>query len=236
MHVRSRGPRLMLYGGTAAAFLIWRPIHDGMLRFGLPAALGLAWSGLLVVSWSSGKARIAAMALPLLALLPLLLPGKPLDRGKLREDYLQGMKDLSGTPYLWGGESARGIDCSGLPRRALRDALRKQALAGNGNAARLWLEQWWFDTGASAMKDGYRSFTRPAGIAGKMTGLETALLEPGDLAVTDDGRHVMAYLGGGDWIQADPGAGKVFTGKSGPGENPWSASRVSIRRWALLDG
>ncbi len=225
----------MLYGGAAATFLLWRPVHDGMLRFGLPAALGIAWLGLLAVSWRSGKARIAAMVLPALAILPLLLPGRPLNRERLRADYLREMRELGDTPYLWGGESARGIDCSGLPRRALREALRPQALAGNGLAARMWLEQWWFDTGASAMRDGYRSFTRPAGISGTMAGLETASLEPGDLAVTDDGRHVIAYLGEDNWIQADPGVGKVFTGGSGPGENPWCASQVSIHRWALLE-
>jgi hypothetical protein len=225
----------MVWGGAAAAFLIWRPIHDSTMRYGIVAALVIVWAGLITRLWQGKAGRFAAMALPLVAAIPFLLPGKELDRAKLQSDYLKGMRSFIGSNYVWGGESDRGIDCSGLPRRALRDALKSQALHGNGTAARQWIKQWWFDTSAKAMKEGYRDFTRETGIGGWMTKLDPARLEPGDLAVTDSGRHVMIYLGAGEWIQADPGPGKVLVEKPGQDDNPWFDSKVSIHRWTVLD-
>lgn len=224
----------MVWGAAVAAVLIWRPLHDGIMRYGLVVALLVGWIGLLVFAWSSKKGRIAAMALPLILALPFVLPARNLDQGKLRQDYLDGMRSYGGTTYLWGGESGRGIDCSGLPRRALRNALRNQALTGNGTAARLWMEHWWFDTSAKAMKEHYRDFTRSTGVSGRMTKLDLPKIEAGDLAVTDNGRHVMIYLGDQAWIQADPGAGKVIVATPGRDDNPWFDSQVSLHRWAEL--
>ena len=75
-----------------------------MLRWGwLAAAISLAW-------WFA-------------------LPGSPIVESELRDAYVQRMKNLIGTKYVWGGESSRGIDCSGLPRKALRDALLSYAIS-----------------------------------------------------------------------------------------------------------
>ncbi|QJE95636.1 NlpC/P60 family protein [Luteolibacter luteus] len=235
MKRRSWGIRLMVWAGAAAAFLIWRPIHDGLMRYGLTAALGLVWLGLLIVLWPKKKARLAALALPLFLALPFLLPGRDLDQAHLKHDYLSGMRRFTGSTYVWGGESSRGIDCSGLPRRALRDALAQQALTGNGKAARLWLEQWWFDTSARAMQESYRGFTKAIGVAGRMTDLDLAKIQPGDLAVTGDGRHVMIYLDKGEWIQADPGPGQVIVATPGRDDNAWFNSYVSLHRWTSLE-
>jgi hypothetical protein len=227
--------RVVLYAGALAAFLMWQPLHSGSLRTGLLGAIGVLWLGALVLAWSRKGWRVALIGLPLLAGVPFVLPGRELDRGRLRDRYLESMRGFEGTRYIWGGEGRRGIDCSGLPRRALRDALLDQALRGNGHAARLWLEQWWYDTSARAMGEGYRGFTRPTGIAGGLWQLDPAGIQPGDLAVTDDGRHVMIHLGGGEWIQSDPGPGKVITGRPEQIDNPWFRSVVSLHRWSVLD-
>jgi hypothetical protein len=235
MKRRSWGIRLMVWAGAAAAFLIWRPLHDGVMRYGLVAAFVLIWIGLLLVLWQSKRTRIAAMALPMVLAIPFLLPGREMSRGRLIQDYLAGMRGFKGTTYVWGGENSRGIDCSGLPRRALRDALARQALTGNGTAARLWLENWWFDTSARAIMESYRGFAKPTGISGKMATLELTGIFPGDLAITTDGRHVMIYLGNGEWIQADPEPGQVIIATPGRDDNAWFDSHVSLHRWAAVD-
>ncbi|WP_193210754.1 NlpC/P60 family protein [Luteolibacter marinus] len=227
--------RLLIYGGVVAGFLIWRPYHDGCMRWGLPLVLAACWVGLVIALWKKPLPRAAAIVGPCLLLLPLALPGRDLDRARLREDYLAAMQAFDGCRYVWGGENARGIDCSGLPRRALRDALRHQAIRGNGRAARMWLAQWWFDTSARAMGEGYRGFTRPIGVEGPLWKLDPAELVAGDLAVTRGGSHVMVYLGGGSWIQADPGPGKVFIARADEDDNPWFRCEVSLHRWTVLE-
>ena len=39
---------------------------------------------------------------------------------------------------------------------------------------------------------------------------DSSRLRPGDLAVTEDGVHVMAFLGDQRWIEADPDAKRVL--------------------------
>jgi len=232
---RRTGPRLVLYSSIASAFLLWRPYHDGILRYGLVAAGLVFWLGLWVILWKHRGWRLAALAMPLILALPFLLPGRGLDRQRLQKRYLESMRSYEGTRYVWGGECRRGIDCSGLPRAALRSALAEQALQGNGRAARLWLEQWWFDTSAKAMSEGYRGFTRSTGITGDLREIDPATLEPGDLAVTKDRRHVMIYLGDGEWIQADPAAGKVFTARAGSSLSIYLTSEVTLHRWRAME-
>ncbi|MCW1924799.1 C40 family peptidase [Luteolibacter arcticus] len=218
-----------------AAYLLWQPLHNGWLRYGLPLALAVVWAGLLMLAWERKPWRMAFLCLSLLAGLPLVMPGRELDRDRLTDRYLSSMRSFEGTRYVWGGEGQRGIDCSGLPRRGLRDALLDQAVRGNGRAARMWLEQWWYDTSAKAMGEGYRGFTRPAGIEGPLWKLDPALIHPGDLAVTGGGNHVMIHLGGGDWIQSDPGPGKVIIARPDQVDNPWFRSKVSIHRWSVFE-
>jgi hypothetical protein len=232
---RKFSSRLVLYAGALAAYLLWQPLHNGWLRYGLPLTLLVMWVGLLMRVWDRRKWRTVVLCLPVLLALPFVMPGRELDRGRLTDHYLASMRRFEGTRYVWGGEGGRGIDCSGLPRRALRDALLDQALRGNGRAARMWLEQWWYDTSAMAMGQGYRGFTRPTGVAGPLWKIDPSLMQAGDLAVTQSGNHVMIHLGGGDWIQSDPTPGKVITGRPDQVENPWFRSVVSVHRWTALE-
>ncbi len=217
------------------ALAVW-PFHSGVLRYGLPFFFFVAWAAGLGFIWRRKIARIGVLALPVLLALPFLLPEKPLDPANLRDRYVAAMQRMEGTLYLWGGESRWGIDCSGLPRRALRDALWDIGWeTGNGAAFREWARQWWFDTSAKALGQNYRGFTRPLGVSGKLRELDFRNLSPGDLAVTADGRHVMVFLRDGKWIQADPGPLKVTIGRPGVDENPWFNARVTLHRWTLME-
>jgi hypothetical protein len=137
------------------ALAIW-PFHDGALRYGLPLSFMAAWAAGLGFLWQRKLWRMVLLALPVLGAVPFLLPEKPMNPEKLRTGYVAAMERMEGTLYLWGGESRWGIDCSGLPRRALRDALWEIGCdTGNGAAFRKWAEQWWFDTSAKALGENY---------------------------------------------------------------------------------
>lgn len=171
----------------------------------------------------------------MMVLLPFLLPGKSMDRVSLREDYVRRMRGFLETRYLWGGESRLGIDCSGLPRRALRDALWAEGWKhANGTAFRMWLDQWWYDSSARAMGMGYRGRTRSLDAAGPLWKLDQNPIQPGDLAIREDGVHVVVYLGNHKWIEADPGRGKVRAWTPLHTDGPWYEP-MTLHRWAVLD-
>jgi cell wall-associated NlpC family hydrolase len=175
------------------------------------------------------------MAIPFLLLAPFLLPGKDIDRKALLDDYLKRIVTYEGIGYHWGGENRRGIDCSGLPRKALRDALLGQGLSNlNGRSTRLFLKHWWNDASAKALAEGYLGYAVPTGEKGTIATMGYDPLQPGDLAVTEDRRHVLIFLGGEDWIQADPGPNKVTIANGRTGESGWFTAPVTLHRWSVL--
>jgi len=223
-------------GAVAGIFVLpLNPVNSMILRLALLGCVVGAWIGYTTLSWKRKPLRVAALILPLLAAIPFILPGGKIDANELRQDYVRRMAEFEGTKYFWGGESSRGIDCSGLPRRALRDALLAYgARHFNGRAFRGYWEQWWFDASAKALGEGYRNYTTPVGITGTIHEMDYRNLAPGDLAVTTSGVHILAYAGDGRWIQADPGIGAVVTLDGRTGNNGWFLTPVTTHRWQIL--
>ncbi|HEX3134613.1 MAG TPA: NlpC/P60 family protein, partial [Planctomycetota bacterium] len=135
--------------------------------------------------------------------------------------------------YEWGGENALGIDCSGLVRRARMDAEWSYAFAHvDPGAMRRALSIWWNDQSALAMGRQDRETTVRLG---DVTDLATCPPErylPGDFAILG-GVHVVAALGDGTWIEADPAIGKVVILPPGS-NNPWLKSSATLVRWQVL--
>ncbi len=223
-------------GALAGVFVFaLHPLSITILKLAFLGCLAATWAGTVVLVWKKKPIRIALLLVPVLLVVPFLLPGGEIDAGELRDDYVRRMTGFEGTEYYWGGENARGIDCSGLPRRALRDALLVYGIRhASGPALRAYLEQWWFDASAKALGEGYRGYTHPVGVGGTIREMDYGDLAPGDLAVTTNGVHVLAYVGGGKWIQADPGIGAVATLDGRTDDNGWFRVPVTVRRWKLL--
>jgi hypothetical protein len=227
---------ILTLGAFAGIFFIpLNPVNSKVLKLALLACLFGTWIGFAILSWKCRPLRIFALVIPFLVAIPFILPGGPIDPHELRKDYVRRMNQFEGTKYFWGGESSRGIDCSGLPRRALRDSLLAYGMKHfNGRAFRGYIEQWWFDASAKALGEGYRSYTIPIGISGTIQKMDYDALQPGDLAVTTSGVHILAYAGDGRWIQADPGIGAVATLNGRTDDNSWFDTPVTTHRWQVL--
>jgi cell wall-associated NlpC family hydrolase len=170
-----------------------------------------------------------------LLLLFALLPGRAIDRSCLRQEYVASLRSFEGCRYVWGGENRLGIDCSGLVRAGLINAsFRNAVVAMNPALLRFALDLWWHDCSAKALGEEYRQQTLRQFSIPDINGIDPVRLQPGDLAVTRNGVHIMAYLGNSQWIEADPGANSVLV-ISPPSDNSWFESSMNILRWRVLD-
>lgn len=165
----------------------------------------------------------------------LCLPGSPADPDAIQRSYVQCLKQYRGTLYVWGGENRIGIDCSGLVRRGLINANAKMGVRTlNPQLVRTALSLWWHDCSARALRDGFCGLTIRLATAPSINSIAHDTISPGDLAVTASGVHVLAYLGGNTWIEADPDVMRVITVEV-PSDNMWFTTPVQLVRWSQMN-
>lgn len=217
------------FAGLVVSFV--NPVNNTQLRLVNLLSLTAVYFSVVLLLTGRLRNRMFCLSAPVLVLAILFLgPGESTQ--EVYEDYLLELRSFEGTKYVWGGETQRGIDCSGLPRRAYRNALLSSGLRNwNGSELRAWLGQWWFDTSARALGEGYRMYTAPLAKEGIIKTMSFEGLRPGDIAITTNGLHALVYLGDMRWIQAAPEVGKVKTFHARIDENPWLRQPVSLHRW-----
>jgi hypothetical protein len=85
------------------------------------------------------------------------------------------------------------------------------------------------------MRDEYRGRTIQYLRSSSINQLDHARILPGDFAVTQNGAHCLAYLGDGNWIQADPNPHKVTISKVPVEDSGWFRHPIYIMQWAELN-
>jgi cell wall-associated NlpC family hydrolase len=169
----------------------------------------------------------------LAGLLVFLLPGNPSpNRDALAARFVAELEQTVGWRYQGAGENRLGVDCSGLVRHAWRAALWREAWKQrHAGWAREAVHNWWFDAGARAMGEEYQARTLRVMDAPSLAAARTGPLQPGDLAVTLQENHLLAHLGEGRWIQADPSARRVTILEPDLVERAWANIPMRIVRW-----
>jgi cell wall-associated NlpC family hydrolase len=220
------------------AACIYYPIRFGALRAVIVAlALGV-WIGIFALLLKQNAARQVFTVLSAGAVLLFLLPGQNGNAHALRERYVSTLHSLVNTPYVWGGETRRGLDCSGLLRYALWQANWNEGVrTGNPKLLREAAALWWNDASARELGETYRGRLEIVGEAESLNRANYQILQPGDIAVTSpDGVHCLAYVGNKTWIEADPSAlvGDKVIAVQTPVQNAWFTRRVKLLRWKQL--
>jgi hypothetical protein len=213
----------------------------GLVRLIYPVTIiwGFYTAGLYLLRLISAHYawRYPVIAILLAIICWVSFAGRPYDIASLRNMYRSRLISFSGTFYVWGGESHLGIDCSGLARTALIEAMIFEGLrTGNPRliGPQVW-DFWWHDMSAKAMGEGTYGYTNEVCRLPKLAGADTSKLQIGDLAVTESGVHVLIYLGDNRWIEANPEDQHVVTNEATATSNRiYFNQTFKIMRWKWL--
>lgn len=227
---------------VASAVAVRAPVMSNSVRLILVVTfLFGCFTGLLyLIRVFSEHSRLLYPAFFFLAFLAVwaVLGSRPPEEAMLRQRYCSRLRSFEGVRYVWGGETSRGIDCSGLARTALWQAMLHEGIKeANPHLLGpvLW-KFWWRDMSARDILQGKYGYTHAIGEAEQVAGYDTSRLNPGDMAVTSDGVHVLIYSGKGQWIDAAPDDAEVTISKApANSKRGWYRVPVTFVRWRILE-
>jgi len=177
----------LLWGMVSSLyFAVWLfPVSNENTRITGCALLAVVWGGLILLTWGKRSVRFSLIAMTVMGAVFMVLPERSHPEVKeLRQGYVKGLKRYQGDSYYWGGESPKGIDCSGLIRRGLIDSLFLQGVRTlDPGLVRKAIWVWWHDCTAKDLLDG-NGFTQPLLAVKSLNELDSSKIEQGDLAVT----------------------------------------------------
>jgi len=218
-------------------FLLWySPYIDFPIRI-ITAAVGFGIIvGSILLIWHFQILRWTLLGFYLLVAVFLSLPGRLHEnRSALRDSYQEALNSYSGCRYVWSGTGYFGIDCSGFVQKGLEDGLMRRGLATlNPGLIREGIWIYCHRTTAKVLGEGDVGRTNLITTCPTLNDLNYSLVMPGDLAVTNSGDHVIAYLGNKTWIAADPGEGKVTKFFIPEQKNAYFFTPMKIVRWKIL--
>ncbi|HWC60686.1 MAG TPA: NlpC/P60 family protein [Verrucomicrobiae bacterium] len=212
------------------------PMSDGITRSLGILLLAVVWLGLAALMRKRRVALGAWACITLFIAAFMALPGRSaLNTDAMRASDTAALRRYTGASYVWGGESPKGIDCSGLIRRGMVDGIFLRGVRTLDPGLVRWsIRLWWHDCTARDLGNGDGGMTSHLFDTPSINALDSSKLLPGDIAVTASGIHVMAYLGGDEWIEADPGPGRVITVTTPAEKNEWFRGPMKIMRWNIF--
>ena len=212
------------------------PVSSRLTRLSAVCLFFVLWCGLIGLLWQKRFVRFTLVAMTAAIAFFLMLPARALPNdATLSADYITSLRRYEGVRYYWGGESPRGIDCSGLVRRGLVDGLFWSGVRRlDAGLVRHSLSLWSNDCSAEALGAQHAGLTKHILDTPSINALDHTSIQPGDLAVTSSGGHVMAYLGANTWIEADPYIGRVVSEVAPSSSNGWFQMQMRIVRWSIM--
>ena len=219
-------------GTTSFFFFIicwFYPVNSFLSRSIFIAAFLFFWISPYIAGVRNKKFIISHFVLTVLLISSPLWLFKTSSKDAFKQIYLKNLKSFEGVSYFWGGENFIGIDCSGLPRKSLINSYFYTGQMKNAFIT------WWYDSSARALSENYRDYTVNICSYSSLRVVDYSLIQPGDLAITADGVHVIVYLGDEKWIQADPSQGKVVIENPQTTKSSWFDIKVNMVRWKKLN-
>lgn len=219
----------IILGAALAHTCANQVVINNLVRGGLVLGALLAAAALAYITFIFNRIRRPAIGVTAILATTIAIAPIRTSHADLQSASLQEAMGYLNAPYVWGGESHLGIDCSGLPRAALRQATLRLFFENRDPALlRVFAFNWLIDVPAKGMLAGRGNDVVAS--AKSILELPTEARVTGNLVATADGTHVMMVVDERHVIEADPAIGHVVKLEISDKSSPWTTRPVVALR------